>query len=104
MKRAPTYLGENGRKFWNKTLKDFDLVDAHDLQRLEHGCHCLDRITEARAEIEKEGAYFVDRFGQPKEHPSQKVERDNKILFCRIIRELGLDLETPPDPRPPRQY
>lgn len=105
MKRPPTYLLKEGRQFWSKTLKEFDLVEAHDLERLEHACHCLDRLAEARAEVDKEGPYFVDRFGQPKEHPSLKVERDNKVLFIRIIRELRLDLDQPEEhPRPPRQY
>jgi len=39
-----------------------------------------------------------------KEHPAAKVIRDNRIIFCRIIRELALDIETPSESRPPRAY
>ena len=100
---APEHLSGESKTFWQETVEAFNL-DAHHLKELEAACTSLDRIAEARAEVEKAGAYFTDRFGQPKEHPGMKVERDNKILFARLIRELGLDLEQPETPRPPSQY
>ena len=104
IKRAPTHLKTEGRKFWKHVLRDFDLVDAHHLKDLELSCQCLDRIEEARIKIETEGSYFRDRFGQPKESPWCKAERDNKVLFARLLRELSLDLNIPEESRPPAQY
>ncbi|MCB2184018.1 MAG: hypothetical protein KQH63_18485 [Desulfobulbaceae bacterium] len=101
--RAASHLQNEGKRFWRKVLNEFQLEDSHHLKILQVACECLDRITEARAEVEKEGAYIKDRFNQTKEHPGQKTERDNKILFARLIRELQLDIP-PEDPRPPRQY
>ena len=102
MKHVPTYLGKSGRKFWREVLNEFVLEDQHDLQRLAHAASCLDRIDAARQEIEKIGAYYVDRFGQPKEHPGQKTERDNKALFARLVREMGLGDFQPQETRIPR--
>ena len=101
--RPAKHLQIEGKKFWRKVLSEFQLQDQHHLKILQCACECLDRITEARAEVEKEGLYIKDRFDQPKEHPGQKVERDNKVLFCRLVRELQLDIP-PEEPRPARQY
>ena len=104
IKRAPSHLENEGKKFWRQVLKDFDLSDAHHLKILENICQCLGRIEEARTKIETEGSYFRDRFGQPKEHPAHKTERDNKVLFARLLRELCLDLNIPEENKPPAQY
>jgi phage terminase small subunit len=63
----------------------------------------FDRATEARETIEAEGTYFKDRFGCPKAHPAVAVERDARVLFARLVRELDLDGDVAPDPRPPRR-
>lgn len=102
--KFPKYLNRSGRSFWKKVLTEFDMKDPHDLERLSLACECLDKIEEAREMIKAEGAFFVDRWNQPKEHPAQGTQRNNAILFSKLIRELGLDLETIPDSRPPRQY
>ena len=97
-------LNKTGRKFRRDVLKEYQIEDAHDLRRLELASYCLDRVEECQQLIEKDGAFIKDRFEQLKEHPACKVERDNKTLFARLIRELGLDLEQPETPRPPRLY
>ena len=46
-----------------------------------------------------------DRFGKPKTHPALAVEKDNKIIFARLMRELNLDIEPPGNTgRPPGLY
>lgn len=37
-------------------------------------------------------------------HPARKTLAESRILFLRSVRELGLDLVTSDDLRPPRQY
>ena len=83
--RAPAHLKKEGRKFWKGVLLEIDLEEAHVLKFLENSCQCLDRILQAREQIEIDGSYFKDRFGQPKEHPALKTERDNKVLFARLM-------------------
>lgn len=104
IKRAPSRLDKEGRKFWKQVLKDFDLTDGHHLKILENACQCLDRIQEAQSEIETRGSFFLDRWGMPKEHPAHSTERNNKTLFSRLLRELSLDLNVHEDSRPPGKY
>lgn len=103
IKRCPHNLGVAGRLFWRNVLGEFEIFDYHQLRLLEGACQCWDRIIEARATIKKEGMYFTDRFGQPKEHPAHATERNNKILMSRLLREINLDVELPQS-RPPGRY
>ena len=103
IQRAPVGLQAPGKKFWKKVLSEFDLTEGHDLERLKQACGCLDDISESQEVVKAEGRFIFDRFQQRKENPASKATRDNKTLFCRIVRELALDIVTG-DPRPPRQY
>ncbi len=104
VKRAPQHLKKPGRDFWKKVLNDFQMTEAHDLERLSMACECLDRMQEARDKVITDGAYFIDRWQQPKEHPAMAVQRNNAKLFTQIIRELCLDITIPEDNRPPTRY
>ena len=53
----------------------------------------VDRARAAGAVIQREGAVFKDRFGQPRLHPAVLVERDNTAAMLRALNSLGLDLE-----------
>ena len=103
MKRAPQNLSDESQRLWRDTLRLFKL-DAHHKKNLESACRLWDRTIEAREAIEKDGAYFKDKNGQPKPHPAVSVELQSRALFMRLIRELGLDLQDPSDSRPPGQY
>jgi P27 family predicted phage terminase small subunit len=100
--RAPSGLGKEGKKFWKQLSGEYDF-ETHHLKILENACHCLDRIEQAKEQIEKDGLYVPDRYGALKEHPAGKTERDNRALFARLLRELGLDIEFH-ESRPSRQY
>ena len=97
-------LHKVGKKFRRDVLKEYQITDTHDLRRLDLAAHCLDRIEHCQRVIDDEGPFIKDRFDQTKEHPACKTERDNKVLFARLVRELGLDLENPETPRPPGLY
>ena len=96
MLRAPRnltdQLSKRAKRFFTKILNNYELEDHH-LEILSQACHCLDRIEEARQKIEKDGDYILDRFGILKPHPALKTEEKNKVIFARLIRELGLDIE-----------
>jgi len=99
--RSPSHLSRSSRDFWLHIERTYEL-DDHHRELLTLACECLDRIEQARQLIKAEGLTIDDRFEQKKPHPALAIERQNKIAFARLIREIGLD-EGPPDPRPPRR-
>ena len=96
-------LGKVGSKFRRGILKELQFDGTRDFHLLDLGSHCLDRIEQCEKVIDKEGPFILDRFKVLKEHPAIKVEREQKIVFCRIMRELNLDIQ-PEDSRPPKLY
>ena len=100
----PDSLEETGAKFWEKVLSEYDLIDTHDLERLSMASKCLDDLATIEARIKTDGMFTTNRYGATVEHPGVKMIRDTRMLFIKIIRELGLDIVTPGDSRPPRQY
>ena len=102
--KIPSGLKVPGRKFYKKVLEEYDLPETHDLERLFMAARCLDEVAEDEKTVKAEGRFIFDRFQQKREHPASKAIRDNKTLFCRIIRELGLDLATAQESRIPGRY
>ena len=99
----PKHLSKEAKQLWSDILEDYDL-ESHHLKLLQSMCEVWDRIVEARERVKKDGAYYTDRFDQPREHPALKIEKDNRILLARLLRKLNLDLEVSDGPRPPRLY
>ena len=95
-------LGKAGRQFRRKVLKEYFFTKTHDLKRLDMAAQILDRLELCDAEIKAKNAFFTTKAGQKKENPALKTERELKVVFCRIIRELALDVEEPEDTRPPK--
>ena len=100
-RKPPPGLKTETRKWWTEVVSTWDL-DIHHLKLLEAACRELDRAEEARLAIRKDGGVLVkDRFGQLKEHAARKVEREARITFARLVREMGLDVAGATAPRPP---
>jgi len=93
-----------GRIFWGKIHEQFEVRDAHHLKFLEEACGCLDTITQAQKEIEASGAFYTDRFSQPRAHPGFDLIKANRTLFARLLREMQLDTQPAEDARPVRLY
>lgn len=98
---APKHLTAAARKWWRTVTTEFEL-ESHHLHLLQAAAELWDRSQQARTVVAKEGPLTVDRFGQSREHPAAKLERDSKIAFARILRELALDVAAPETPRPPQ--
>jgi len=95
----PKHLSAGTKRWIKKILADYEL-ESHHVKILISAGECWERITQARDRIKKEGPYFTDRWGCPKSHPALADERNNRVVFARLIRELNLS-EVPPDDRPP---
>lgn len=99
--KPPPHLTPRARRLWREIVDGFEL-EGHHLRILEVALTAMDRGAAARAVIDKEGAVFPDRFGQPKPRPEVAIERDAAITFMRGLRELGLDSAALDEaPRPP---
>jgi len=99
-KQAPKHLKPATKKWWISVTKQFSL-DAQYLRILTLAAEAWDRGEQARDYLNENGLTYTDRFGQPKSRPEVSIERDSRLGFARMIRELCLD-DGPDDTRPPR--
>jgi hypothetical protein len=96
--KIPKHLSGAMKIFFKQAYESY-YFEPHHLHLLTLACECKDRATEARKAIEKHGLTYLDKYNQIKMRPECQIERDNKILFTRLIRELNLS-EEPDDHRP----
>jgi P27 family predicted phage terminase small subunit len=99
--KAPAHLSLATRKWWRQVVEEYQL-ETHHLKVLQAACEAWDRLQEARERVGVDGAIISDRFGQLRPHPAIAIERDSRIAFARLVRELCLDDDGPETPRPPR--
>ena len=100
--RPPQHLAADTRKWWSSAVKDYRL-EAHHVRLLTLAGEAWDRCNQARKAIDEHGLTFTDRFGCPKARPEAAIERDSRIAFARLLREVDLDVEPPADARRPPQ-
>lgn len=101
-KQAPRHLSTRSGRFYRRIVKDYAL-EAHHEELLRRCCEAMDRADEARELLEADGLTVTDRYGQVKPHPCVNIERDARLHVARLLRELDLEGEPSPDPRPPRR-
>lgn len=99
--KPPKHLRPSTAKWFRSVVEEFDL-EPHHVRLLALASEAWDRCQSAREVIDKDGMTFDDRFGQPKARPEVGIERDSRIGFARLIRELALDVDAPGENRPPR--
>jgi phage terminase small subunit len=78
-------------------------LEEHHLKLLRLACEAWDRCQQAREALAEGGLTYLDRFEQPHARPEIAIERDNRIAFARLLREMALDVEPPAESRPPRR-
>jgi phage terminase small subunit len=99
--KPPGHLQPATKAWWTQLVEEYDL-QSHHLRLLSLAGECWDRCQQAREAIDEHGLVFLDKAGQPRARPEVAVERDSRIAFARLLRELNLDSEPPPDVRVPR--
>ena len=99
--KPPRHLRAPTRRWWSNVADEYEL-EPHHLRLLTLAGETWDRITMAREALLKLGMTYQDRFGAPHSRPEINVERDNKIIFARLVRELALDIDPPAEARLPR--
>ena len=98
--KPPHHLRPATAKWWAGVVTDYEL-EAHHIRLLTLAAESWDRCQEARQAIEENGLTFLDKHHQPRARPEVAIERDSRGAFCRVLRELGLDIGAPDDARPP---
>jgi hypothetical protein len=98
MASAPAHLSADSAAWFEAVVRDWPL-DDHHVRLLTLAAEAWDRAGEARRIIERDGVTYTDRFNSPRMHPVVVVERDSRLAFARLLRELDLDAA----PEPPAQ-
>ncbi len=99
--KPPSHLSAESRKWWTGIVEKFEIQD-YQLPILTGAAECLDRIAEVQKNIGEKGIFRMNRLGSRVALPEIAVEKSQKVLFARLVRELCLDGAPSEPPRPPR--
>jgi phage terminase small subunit len=97
---APQHLRPETQDWFKSVLADYTL-EPHHVRLLLLASQAWDRAEQAREVLAAAGLTFEDRFKAPHARPEVAIERDSRIAFARLLRELCLDIEPPAERRPP---
>jgi P27 family predicted phage terminase small subunit len=84
----PAHLKAAGSALFERVIEEFDL-NAAETELLAAACVALDRLTEARELLDRDGLVVESRAG-PRAHPAFQIERDSRVAFDRILARLHL--------------
>lgn len=98
----PQHLASPTAAWWASVVATFEL-EPHHVRLLTLAAEAWDRAEQAREALAEHGLIFLDRWDQPHSRPEIAVERDSRIAFARLLRDLDLDTGPAPDPRTPRR-
>ena len=87
--KPPEHLSKQAQEFWAWALYEYQL-NQDELHLLLMACEAMDRCRQARKRLAKQGLTYNDRFGQPKSRPEVAIERDSRLAFARLVKQLGL--------------
>ena len=98
---APAHLAPETANWWRVVLGEYEL-EAHHLRLLRLACEAWDRCQQAREILDRDGLTTQTESGGLKAHPCIGIERDARLAFARLLRELDLDADQPQErARPP---
>ena len=89
-RRPPAHLGEAGSRWFRETVKQFDFTSEPEWELVAQAAQTLDRLADCREQLARDGLTVATGQGGRKPHPALNAERDNKVLFARLCRELRL--------------
>lgn len=99
--KPPAHLAKQTQAWWRSVVADF-VLEEHHLRLLTLAGESWDRCEQARRALKKHGLTYVDRLKNVRARPEVSIERDSRIAFARLLRELDLDVAPPVEPqRPP---
>ena len=102
LQSPPEHLSERSQKLWKEivVIKRKNIISPGRVVLLEQALTALDRADEAAEIVRKEGMITkTATTGAVHVHPMVKVERENRALFARLWKQLGLDFDVKIDRR-----
>ena len=88
----PRKLGKLGSSLWQSLQREYVISDAAGIELLTQACEASDRIGCLAAQIDADGTVIATKSG-PKIHPGVKEELALRSFICRVLQQLGLNLE-----------
>jgi hypothetical protein len=79
-------------ELWRSVQATWSL-SAPALELLRCAVESLSRADEAAEVVTREGLTFVDRWGQPRQHPAAVLELNHRGQAARYLQALGVTLE-----------
>jgi phage terminase small subunit len=99
--KPPVHLLAETQAWFNSVVAEYDL-QPHHMRLLTLAAEAWDRCQAAREHLQIHGVTYVDRFNAPRTRPEIAIERDARLGFARLLRELDLDVDPPSSTvRPP---
>ena len=90
----PAHLSASAQQWWRTTVEMY-VLQEHHLKLLQFAAEAWDRTQAARAQIDRDGLTVSTADGGIRAHPCIAIERDSRLGFARLVRELDLDTEPP---------
>ncbi len=103
--KPPKYLQTATKKWWKSVTSQW-VLEEHHIRILTLAAGAWDRAEQARELLAEHGLTFVDgKLNRPVARPEVAIERDSRLAFARLLRELDLDITTPAESsRPPQLH
>ena len=92
--RPPKHLAKATKHWFKSVVNRYNLTEEH-IRLLTLAAEARDRAEQAREILAVEGIQRPDRFGIKQTHPCVSIERDSRISYARLMRELNLKAGTP---------
>ena len=86
---SPSGLKTAGKKLWDSVIADFDL-EEHEKITLKEACRTADRLDELDKEMESEPLTVVNSKGDETANPRIVEQRQQAMVFTRLIASLRL--------------
>ena len=96
MTAPPRHLSKDAAEWWRNVTADYSL-EPHHLKLLQAAGESWDTMQAARRALSDHGGLtFTDTSGNIKAHPAVAMQRDARVAFARLVRELDLDVSGAP--------
>ena len=99
--KIPQHLRPDTQRWVRGVMRGWTL-EEHHVRLLVLAAEAFDQAADAHAYLAKQGETYSDKRGVRRVCPEVGIEHNAKVLFTKLIRELGLDDGPAPEaPRPP---